>query len=45
MPCRQRAHPDEVPLYIMPRDHTRQPCFFAEEDYLAYLHWLGGDHV
>ena len=21
--------------------HNRQPCFFAEEDYHAYLHWLG----
>ena len=21
--------------------HNREPCFFAEEDYLSYLHWLG----
>ena len=25
----------------MQRGHNREPCFFAEEDYLAYLHWLG----
>lgn len=25
----------------MQRGHNRQPCFFAEEDYHTYLHWLG----
>ena len=25
----------------MQRGHNREPCFFAEADYLAYLHWLG----
>jgi putative transposase len=20
--------------------HNREPCFFAEEDYFSYLHWL-----
>jgi len=32
---------DGVPLHIVPRGHHRQPCFFAEEDYHCYLHWLG----
>lgn len=41
MPRRPRIHLDNVPLHIVQRGHNRQPCFFAEEDYLAYLHWLG----
>ena len=40
MPRRPRIHLDNVPLHIVQRGHNRQPCFFAEEDYLAYLHWL-----
>jgi putative transposase len=30
-----------VPLHIVQRGHNREPCFFAEEDYVGYLHWLG----
>jgi putative transposase len=30
-----------VPLHIVQRGHNREPCFFAEEDYSSYLHWLG----
>jgi putative transposase len=41
MPRRPRLHLDGVPLHIVQRGHNRQPCFFAEEDYHAYLHWLG----
>ena len=41
MPRRQRIHLDGVPLHIVQRGHNRQPCFFAEEDYHTYLHWLG----
>ncbi|MFN7571706.1 MAG: transposase [Betaproteobacteria bacterium] len=40
MPRRPRAHLDGVPLHIVQRGHNREPCFFAEEDYLCYLHWL-----
>ncbi len=40
MPRRPRIHLDGVPLHIVQRGHNRQPCFFAEADYLAYLHWL-----
>jgi len=40
MPRRPRVHIDNVPLHIVQRGHNRQPCFFAEEDYHTYLHWL-----
>lgn len=40
MPRRPRIHIDAVPLHIVQRGHNRQPCFFAEEDYHTYLHWL-----
>lgn len=41
MPRRPRVHIDDIPLHIVQRGHNRQPCFFAEEDYHTYLHWLG----
>jgi putative transposase len=41
MPRRSRVHLDNVPLHIVQRGHSREPCFFAEEDYYTYLHWLG----
>lgn len=41
MPRRQRIHLDGIPLHIVQRGHNREPCFFAEEDYYSYLHWLG----
>ena len=41
MPRRPRVHLDGVPLHIVQRGHNRQPCFFGEEDYQSYLHWLG----
>ena len=41
MPRRPRLHLNAVSLHIVQRGHDRQPCFFAEEDYHAYLHWLG----
>ena len=41
MPRRPRIHLDGVPLHIVQRGHNREPCFFGEEDYLTYLHWLG----
>lgn len=41
MPRRPRIHLDGVPLHIVQRGHNREPCFFAEEDYQSYLHWLG----
>lgn len=41
MPRRPRIHLDGVPLHIVQRGHNREPCFFAEEDFHCYLHWLG----
>ena len=41
MPRRPRVHLEGVPLHIVQRGHNREPCFFAEDDYLSYLHWLG----
>ena len=41
MPRRSRIHLNNVPLHIVQRGHNREPCFFGEKDYQAYLHWLG----
>ena len=38
---RPRIHLPGQPLHIVQRGHNREACFFAEEDYHAYLHWLG----
>jgi putative transposase len=40
MPRRNRIHIAGMPLHIVQRGHNRSACFFAEEDYLCYLHWL-----
>jgi hypothetical protein len=41
MPRRTRVHLDGLPLHIVQGGHHRTPCFFAEEDFHTYLHWLG----
>jgi putative transposase len=41
MPRRPRVQLDGLPLHIVQRGHNREPCFFAEDDYHSYLHWLG----
>src|SRR5262245_9644203 len=41
MPRRPRIHLDGLPLHIVQRGHNRGPCFFGEEDYRSYRHWLG----
>lgn len=40
MPRRPRILLADHPLHIVQRGINREPCFFAEEDYLCYLHWL-----
>jgi putative transposase len=40
MPRRPRILLDDVPLHVVQRGHNREPCFFAEEDFHTYLHWL-----
>ena len=29
-----------MPLHIVQRGHNRDACFFGEDDYSAYRHWL-----
>jgi putative transposase len=40
MPRRPRIQLADTPLHIVQRGINREPCFFAEEDYHCYLHWL-----
>jgi putative transposase len=40
MPRRARIHLPDIPLHIVQRGHNGNACFFAEEDYHCYLHWL-----
>lgn len=40
MPRRSRMWIREVPLHIIQRGNNRAACFFADEDYRFYLHWL-----
>lgn len=40
MPRRPRILLPDYPLHIVQRGINREPCFFAEEDYQCYLHWL-----
>jgi putative transposase len=40
MPRRSRLIYPGVPLRIIQRGNNRQPCFFADDDYLFYLDWL-----
>ena len=41
MPRRPRIHLSGLPLHIVQRGHNREVCFFGEDDYLVYRHWLG----
>ncbi len=41
MPRRPRIQLDGIPIHIVQRGHNREPCFFNEQDYQSYLHWLG----
>jgi len=40
MPRRVRLNLTGVPLHVIQRGNNRQACFFAEDDYRFYLHWL-----
>ena len=40
MPPRPRIPLADHPLHIVQRGINREPCFFADEDYQCYLHWL-----
>lgn len=41
MPRRPRLHLAGLPVHIVQRGHNRAACFFAEDDYHCYRHWLG----
>ncbi len=40
MPRRPRIVLPDVPLHLIQRGNNRQACFFANDDYRAYLGWL-----
>jgi putative transposase len=40
MPRRPRIKLAGIPQHIVQRGINREPCFFADEDYHRYLHWL-----
>ena len=40
MPRRSRIKLPGQPQHLVQRGVNREPCFFAEEDYHCYLHWL-----
>ncbi len=40
MPRRPRINLAGHPQHVVQRGHNREACFFADEDYLFYLHWL-----
>ncbi|WP_227470360.1 transposase [Massilia sp. YMA4] len=41
MPRCARLVQEHVPLHIIQRGNNRQTCFHRDEDYVAYLNWLG----
>jgi len=40
MPRRPRIKLAGLAQHVVQRGINRAPCFFAEEDYHVYLHWL-----
>jgi len=40
MPRRPRIQLAGIPRHLVQRGINREPCFFADEDYHCYLHWL-----
>jgi putative transposase len=40
MPRLLRVMSPGIPQHLVQRGNNREPCFFAEADYLTYLHWL-----
>lgn len=41
MPRRARLSVPGIPWHIIQRGNNRSPCFYAEDDYGLYLHYLG----
>jgi putative transposase len=40
MPRKPRFFLPGMPVHIVQRGHSREPVFFEDNDYLAYLRWL-----
>jgi putative transposase len=40
MPRKPRFFLPGIPVHIVQRGHSREPVFFEDNDYSAYLHWL-----
>lgn len=40
MPRRPRIKLAGILQHVLQRGINREPCFFVEEDYPSYLHWL-----
>lgn len=40
MPRKPRFFLPDVPVHVVQRGHSREPVFFEDDDYSAYLHWL-----
>jgi putative transposase len=40
MPRKPRFFLPNIPVHIVQRGHSREPVFFEENDYFAYLNWL-----
>ena len=41
MPRKLRFFLPDIPTHIVQRGHSREPVFFENDDYSAYLNWLG----
>lgn len=41
MPRKPRFFLTEIPVHVVQRGHSREPVFFEDSDYRAYLDWLG----
>ena len=41
MPRKPRFYLPNVPVHIVQRGHSREPVFFEDSDYRAYMDWMG----
>ena len=40
MPRKRRFYIPGIPVHVVQRGHSREPVFFEESDYKAYLNWF-----
>ena len=40
MPRKPRFYLPDIPIHVVQRGHSREPVFFEDSDYKAYLHWF-----